>query len=112
MSVWIWTYGVIMREGDKMICKPGEEFLRVFSAGWGDAGLVGVLTSIFGYSPVALFLDLSAITGTDLSKICVSAHLRRLLGVDQAPGQTRRSVYRAVTVELATITAQKRCGRC
>ena len=66
MSAWIWTYGVIMREEGEIICKVDEGFLRVFSAGWGDAGLVGVLTSIFGYSDATLFWDHWAFQGIDL----------------------------------------------
>jgi hypothetical protein len=33
LNAWIWTYAVIMREGGKIICKLGEEFLRLFAAG-------------------------------------------------------------------------------
>ncbi len=66
MSAWIWTYGVIMREEGEIICKVDEGFLRVFSAGWGDAGLVGVLTAIFGYSDATLFWGHWAFQGIDL----------------------------------------------
>jgi hypothetical protein len=44
MNAWIWIHAVIMREGGKFICKPGEELLANVFSGLGGPGLAGLLT--------------------------------------------------------------------
>lgn len=57
-------------------------FVRVFSAGWGDTGLVGVLTTISGYSdgdpvlgPLGVYGGSSRWTVAFFRRVGVSGHL-------------------------------------